>query len=321
MILAYHRVTETPTDPQLLCVSPRHFAEQLLVLRRVYRPMPLLELATSFREGRMPDRAVVVTFDDGYADNLHEAAPLLAAQGVPATVFVVPGEREGEFWWDELDRLLLQPGTLPQMLQLEVNDEAQEWDLGGAAEYSPADFERYRAWSVLQADAPTPRQAAYRSLHQALRPLATSSRKAILDSLRAWSGAGKASRPTHRRLGSAEIVRLAEAGIEVGGHTLTHPVLSALPVEQQQTEISLGKRRLEGILGRPVRSFAYPYGARKDYTVETVEIVRQAGFVCACANYPGMAQIDTDVFQLPRILVRDWDGDEFARRIRTEPRR
>lgn len=321
MILAYHRVAETPTDPQLLCVSPRHFAEQLQVLRRQYRPMPLFDLAAAVREGSVPERAVVVTFDDGYADNLHNAAPLLAAHGVPATVFVVPGESEGEFWWDELDRLLLQPGTLPQTLQLKVNDEAREWDLGGAAEYSPAGFERHRAWSVLQADAPTPRQTIYRTLHQALRSLSTPSRQTVLDSLRGWSGAGKASRPTHRRLGSAELVRLAEAGIEVGAHTLTHPVLSALSTQEQQLEVSHGKQRLGDILGRPVRSFAYPYGTRMDYTAETVEIVRQAGFTCACANYAGAVRLGADVFQLPRILVRDWDGDEFARRIRTEPRR
>jgi peptidoglycan/xylan/chitin deacetylase (PgdA/CDA1 family) len=317
MILAYHRVAQTPTDPQLLCVSPRHFAEQLQVLRRRRRPMRLLDLASSLREGAAPDDAVVITFDDGYADNLHNAAVLLVANDVSAAVFVSPGESGavGEFWWDELDRLLLQPGSLPRILRLEIDGQAREWDLGDAAEYSQADFEKHRAWSVLRAEAPTPRQSAYRSLHQALRPLATAARQAAIASLRAWAGATPTMRPTHARLTPAEIARLAEAGVEVGAHTLTHPVLSATPVEEQRAEIQRSKERLGDILGRPVRSFAYPYGTRKDYTAETVEIVRQAGFTCACSNFPGEVRADTDLFQLPRTLVRDWDGDEFAQRI------
>jgi len=376
MILAYHRVAETPTDPQFLCVSPRHFAEQLQVLRRRRRPMRLLDFASSLREGVAPDDAVVITFDDGYADNLHNAAPLLAAHDVPATVFVAPQESEtaarredsapaisrcdtdgtgrcrsgvgescpGEFWWDELDRLLLQPGSLPRILRLEIGGQTIAWDLASPnnacgrtgetpvpqfsvdgppsemVEYSQEDFEKHRGWSVLQVEAPTARQSVYRSLHQALRPLVTAARQAAMASLRSWAGATATMRPTHARLTPAEIVRLAEAGVEVGAHTLTHPVLSATPAEEQRAEIQRSKERLEDVLGRPVRSFAYPYGTRKDYRAETVEIVRQAGFACACSNFPGAVRVDTDLFQLPRTLVRDWDGDEFARRVLSEPR-
>jgi peptidoglycan/xylan/chitin deacetylase (PgdA/CDA1 family) len=81
---------------------------------------------------------VVVTFDDGYADNLHHAKPLLERYGIPATVFVTSDYigQEHEFWGDKLERLLLQPGALPQTLQLQVNGTAYQWSLGEAAYFS-----------------------------------------------------------------------------------------------------------------------------------------------------------------------------------------
>src|SRR5437870_12225818 len=77
LILMYHRVTELPNDPYLLAIKPKHFAEQMEVIRKRCIPMRLQELVQALRGGRVPNRAVVITFDDGYADNLHDAKPLL----------------------------------------------------------------------------------------------------------------------------------------------------------------------------------------------------------------------------------------------------
>src|SRR5262249_41133353 len=147
--------------------------EQLEVIRRYGFPVRLQQLVGALRDSKVPNRAVVVTFDDGYADNLHQAKPLLERYDIPATVFVTVGQvgSRREFWWDELDRLLLQPGTLPAKLCLSSNGSVYEWGLGEASTYPEEDYRRDRGWHVERQDDPSPRQHLFRSLHDRLRLL------------------------------------------------------------------------------------------------------------------------------------------------------
>jgi peptidoglycan/xylan/chitin deacetylase (PgdA/CDA1 family) len=260
---------------------------------------------------------VVVTFDDGYADNLHSAKPQLARHNVPATIFVPSGAvgREQEYWWDELDLLLLQPGTLPQRLLLSVNGDQHRWNLGKAAHYGEGEARRHQLWRAW-GKPPSARHSLYRSLWELMHPMAESERQEVLAKLRQWAGAGPSSRPDHRTLSLSELVALSEGGlVQIGAHTVTHPSLSALPVASQRREIHESKARLEEILNVPVTSFAYPYGQRSDYSAQTVAVVREAGFICSCSNFAGRVERSTDPFQLPRMFAHNWDGDRFAKRL------
>ncbi|BFU93664.1 MAG: hypothetical protein NTNFB02_03860 [Nitrospira sp.] len=318
LILLYHRIADLQSDPQLLSVTPERFEQHLEILQKQAHPMRLEDMVRAWRENKLPQRAVAVTFDDGYADNLISGGPLLRRHDIPATFFVATGYlgHDREFWWDEVERLFLQPGTLPQELSLTVNGRAHRWYLGDAAEYSEDAYRRNRVWNVVRPENPTPRHEVYRSLCQLLHPLPDQEQRAVFKTLEVWAKTVSPGRPAYRALTPDEVRQATKDGfVEAGSHTVTHPVLSALPVSMQREEIGRSKSRLEEILGYPVRSFAYPYGTRSDYTTQTVSLVREAGYDYACSNFEGLVRPDTDPWQLPRFLVRDWDGDEFDRQL------
>jgi peptidoglycan/xylan/chitin deacetylase (PgdA/CDA1 family) len=102
---------------------------------------------------------------------------------------------------------------------------------------------------------------------------------------------------------------------DLGAHTVNHPYLSVLPLAEQRAEILESKRTLEEQIGRPIGSFAYPYGTRQSYSAETVGFLKKLGFSNACSNFRDRIGRRTDMFQIPRFVVRDWDGDEFLRQI------
>ncbi|NEQ79828.1 MAG: polysaccharide deacetylase family protein [Moorea sp. SIO2I5] len=313
LILMYHRVAEVDSDPWSLCVTPEHFAEHLEVLRKHRYPLSLQQLTQTIRVRQPIKRSVVITFDDGYADNFYNAKPLLKRYDIPATVFVTTGGigHSREFWWDELDRLLLQPGILPEILQLNINGSTYTWELGKAAYYSQADYQFYRHWSASGIEDPSFRHTLYRSLYELLYPLSTHKREKVLEAIRVWANAEPIGRSTHRSMSREELLALEEGGlIEVGAHTVTHPFLSKLPVASQQDEIQQSKHYLEEILGHPVTSFSYPHG---DYTADTISIIQEAGFTCACCSLVDRVQEHSNSFLLPRVEVQDWDGKTFAR--------
>ncbi|MGH7792840.1 MAG: polysaccharide deacetylase family protein, partial [Thermodesulfobacteriota bacterium] len=138
LILMYHSINEWSSDPWSLSVTPSHFAEHLEVLQKYGRPMQLQQFIRKHRFGITPRNVVVVTLDDGYADNLINAKPLLEHYNIPATVFLTTGYigSQREFWWDELDRLFLQPGKLPEVLCLKINGSSYEWKLDNGGYYS-----------------------------------------------------------------------------------------------------------------------------------------------------------------------------------------
>ncbi len=312
-ILLYHRVADTPTDPYLLRVRTKNFAEQMDVLKRRGGVLPLRDLAARHREGRLPHGAVAITFDDGYVDNLRTAKPMLAKRGLPATVFMTAGSvgREREFWWDELERLLLLPGTgdvqgfpaddagLSQAVMREIL----------SVPVSPAGG----VWDLTQPHDPTPRHALLRRVHAAVRVMPHESRQAVLDRLRAWAGAADEVRPEFRAMNPDEMRELADGGlIEVGAHTITHPSLPPLTPEALQHETNHCRERLEEILGRAVTSFAYPYG---DHDDAVVRAVAGAGYETACVCEGRVAVPRSHPLRLPRVDVLDWDGETFERQL------
>lgn len=310
----YHRVAEVNIDPWALCVTPQHFAEHLEVLQKYAHPISLQQLAQAHQNGNIPHRAVAITFDDGYADNLHHAKPLLERYDIPATVFVSTGYigNEREFWWDELERLLLQPGKLPEQLSLDIKGSLRQWDLGRAANYTEQDYQIDRHSKAWEAK-PGSRMFFYYSIWQQLRPLLAAERRQILDRILVWANADPTTRQDYRSLSPEELSLLGRGKlVEIGAHTVTHPFLSSRSIELQRDEIQGSKAELERILHRPVTSFSYPFG---DRTRETVEITQNIGFDCACTTTKDIVWRQSNSFELPRCGVENWNETEFAQQL------
>lgn len=319
VVLLYHRVTTLDSDPQLLAVTPEHFDQQMRVLRDMCRLMPLREMTDGLSAGHLPRQAAVITFDDGYADNLHEAKPILERHGLPATVFVASGAigSHREFYWDELEAILLRPGSLPQTLGLQVGETSYRWHLGESATLSEETFARRRRWSVAS-PAIHPRQELYKALCALLRTLPIGPQRDAMQQVRWWAGRAPEARATHRAMDERELRSLVADGlIEVGAHTVDHACLASLARDEQREQVAQSRSRLEAIVGRPVTSFSYPYGTRASYDADTATMVREAGLSSACSNFEGVVRPGADLYQVPRFLVRDWPGEEFAARLRS----
>jgi peptidoglycan/xylan/chitin deacetylase (PgdA/CDA1 family) len=308
MILVYHRVAEANVDPWALSVSPAHFAQQLQVLKTIADPVSLRQLTSAKSDRDLPPRPVCITFDDGYADNLYAAKPAMETYRVSGTVFVTPGYLDvpENLWWDELAMLILDPTS--RLEEVSVSLQGRKYAYVFPPSASPDPYSKWRGWEA----PPGPRQSAYLELYGALVKLPDSDRDQALQQLR--TGATRyVDRRQHRCLTETELLELASGElVEIGAHTMTHPVLSQLPPEEQQVEIGGSKQRLETLTGKNITSFAYPYGKKIHYTRHTVKTVKANGFSCACSNFGGLVTRTSNRFVLPRFQPMDWDGDQFA---------
>ncbi len=317
-ILLYHRVDTPETDPQLLCVTPEHFKQHLEILKSNFHPIRLSELARSLQKKELHPKAVVITFDDGYADNFYNAKPLLEHYHVPATIFIATDYLEGkhEFWWDDIEKLILYPGNLHPKINLNISGNIFTFDLGNFAHYTKEHFMRYKTWNVLWNTDPTPRHRLYKTLHHILRSMLDTEQQEILEQIRKHAETEVAVRSTHRILTADEVHQFSGGDvIDAGAHSLTHSVLSRMSLETQKEEITESKIKLEAIFKKSVTSFAYPYGSRSDYTRNTVTIVREAGFECACTTFSDVTRPGSNCFELPRIIIRNYDGETFYRSL------
>jgi peptidoglycan/xylan/chitin deacetylase (PgdA/CDA1 family) len=292
----YHRIGDVPVDPRGTAVSPANFGQHLDYLRETCRPMPLMELAWAIKAGKVPNRAVVVTFDDGYASNWTCAYPLLKEAGIPATVFVVAGEvgsRQG-FWWDELESVLLLTKDLPEYLEISIDQQEYSWPVA-----LPAELE-----------------AAYGDLRRLLGQLQIEKRRCVVRELRAWANLPPSSFVHDRPMDRAELEQLVGNGlVTLGAHTMTHCRLANLSTTEQWVEILDSKQRLEATIGQPVLAFAYPYGQATDFGDDTVRAVKAAGFEVACTGIPGLLKGRDDLFQLHRCEIGNWNLKAFERHV------
>ncbi|MDN2671978.1 polysaccharide deacetylase family protein [Janthinobacterium sp. SUN026] len=285
-ILIYHRVLARP-DPLFPGeVDAALFQRQLRLLKRFYTPLPLGDAVRRLQDGSLPPRAACITFDDGYADNAQVALPLLLRHGLHATFFIATGYLDGGQMWNDtvIDAVRQAPGAVLDLRAQELGT--------------------FPVATLAQ------RQAAVATLLGRLKYLPFAQRQRLAMQIRRQAGA-RASAPA--MLSTAQLRQLHGAGMTLGGHTASHPILSTLAERAAQLDIANGKRQLESLVQAPVTLFAYPNGkAGRDYGAPHVAMVKRLGFQAAVATDWGVARpgADLDLLQLPRFTP--WDRGRLA---------
>jgi peptidoglycan/xylan/chitin deacetylase (PgdA/CDA1 family) len=306
VVLVYHRIGERALDPWHLTIDPEIFAGQMETLARDWSPLSLAELVEGFVRRRLPERAVAVTFDDGYADNLEVAAPILLEHGIPATLFVTTEVIDSGAlpWWDELASLLLEPAELPARLTLSSGGGRWEIPPLAAGERGSA-ANASRPWEA----EPGTRLHAFYDVWLAVRALDVPTREASLDEIAEWAGA---PRPSGRVLLTWEQLRELAAlpGFDLGAHTLTHPALPNCSPEEARAEVAGGADRLRARAGVEAEQLAYPFGA---WTRSVARLVAELGFRAAYTTDGNAISWSSSPHAFPRVPAEGHAPGEFAR--------
>jgi len=302
ILLMYHRINKLSCDPWNLCVSPENFSQQLMLLKEQRDVVPLSWLVENLERGHVPDRTVVLTFDDGYADILFHAKPILEKHGCPATSFLATGPISGHngFWWDVLARIVLESAPLPQELTVEVHGKTHSWCLkhDGQENGEPSGFSR---------------SDLYFALWSLVKPLSPRERQAVISLVAAWAGVHADEQERDRILTPNEVRKLSEpAFLDIGAHTVTHPFLPSLDFADQRWEIEESRSVCEELTNSPVSGFAYPFG---DFDEGSLSLVSAAGFKFACTTEERPIVPAQDLMRLPRFYVGDWNATEFEAKI------
>ncbi|MFP4063330.1 MAG: polysaccharide deacetylase family protein [Halochromatium sp.] len=288
-ILIYHRVlaqldTLLPAEP-----DAETFRWQLRVLTSLFNVLPLSEAVERLAQGTLPARAACITFDDGYADNATVALPILKELGLSATFFIATGYLDGGMMFN--DRVLETLRRLP----------------AGPIEWPEVGLEHRH----IEDDQDRKQLAA--ELIQGLKHLDPAERTARAQAIAERS---PTPLPADLMMTSAQVKALAAAGMTIGGHTQTHPILARTPDAQARAEIAGGRETLEALLGEPVRLFAYPNGKPgQDYDHRHVAMVRDSGFAASVSTAWGVSTSSSDPYQLARFTPWDRTPGRFALRL------
>lgn len=291
-ILIFHRVLPEP-DPLFPGeISAQKFDQICNWLSAWFTVLPLDEAVTRLKKNDLPQRALAITFDDGYADNHEVALPILKRHGLKATFYVATGFLDGGRMWNDSVIESFRTSTLPFV------------ELAGTVA---------AALGEIKLGDISMRRSAINAAISAIKYLDPNER---LDWVNAISDRAGVMLPNDLMMSSAQVCGLRNAGMQIGAHTVSHPILAKLTRNAAQREIADSKHSLEALLGQPVTLFAYPNGKRgEDYSPESVQLVRELGFSSAVSTTWGAARSSSDLFQLPRFTPWDRNYLRFGIRL------
>jgi len=289
-ILNYHRV-----HPQIDPINPgeidvERFTWQMELVANNFNVFTLSEACELLGAGKLPERSLVITFDDGYADNVEIALPILNRYSLKATFFIATGFLDGGRMWN--DTVIESFRCFPS----------------GSLDLSEKGLGSYHldGWSD--------RHDACSAVIQKIKHLPQPERQELVEWIasRAPEGAGQGE----LMMRSEQVRQLHDNGMEIGGHTVTHPILKSIADTQAEDEIAKGRERLEEIISDEVKVFAYPNGKLgQDYLSRHRDMVERQGFKAAVSTEWGVSTSATDRFQLRRFTPWDSTPGRFMLRL------
>lgn len=288
-IVIYHRVLPQPD----LLVGQKgdiaSFDTHLKILTRNFNVLPLSKAVSMLKNNTLPSRAVSITFDDGYADNAEIALPILKKYSAVATFFVSAGVINGGRMWNDtiIESIRRAQGNTLNLTQL------------GLGSYSIESLAE--------------RQEVLVILIEKLKYMPQEQRQEFVDKLCTLIAA---KLPDNLMMSSDQVRELHREGMEIGAHTISHPILARIENPIAYNEIAGGKKMLEEIINAPVNLFAYPNGKpNKDYLLNHVKMIKKIGFDAAVSTAWGAAQAGDDIYQLPRFTPWDLNESFFVLRM------
>lgn len=292
-ILIFHRVLAAPDAIFPGEMHAQRFDAICGWLRNWFHVLPLDEAVHRLRAAALPSRAACITFDDGYADNHDIALPILRRHGLNATFFIATGFLGGGRMFNDsvIEILRRAPSSSLDLRSLGI-------DGVGRFELQSAEARRYAIEAILTA-------IKYRP---------PAEREELTRAIQIRAGVDRL--PDNLMLTPEQVRALHRAGMCIGAHTRSHPILARLGPAAARAEIEGGRGDLQHLLGRPVTLFAYPNGKPgQDYSRESVTLVRDAGFDAAVSTAWGAAEGTSDPFQLPRFTPWDRSRTRFGLRL------
>lgn len=287
-ILIFHRVLDNPDFMRPGEVDINDFSWQMELISKYFNALPIDEAIQKLRTGSLPSRAVCITFDDGYADNYDNALPILKKFNLSAIFFIASGFLNGGRMWNDT---VIEAVRNCQQTQLDLNPI-------GLGLFNVADQER--------------KQQSAMQIIQKIKHLDP----VIRADYAAFIAAQSQDLPDNLMMTGKQVIQLQENGMEIGGHTISHPILAKLDDEAAWIEIKENKTFLENLLNRPIRFFAYPNGKpNQDYLQQQIPLVSKAGFQAAVSTRWGACNQTSDIWQLPRFTPWDKTPIKFMLRM------
>ena len=293
-VLIFHRVlpVQDPLFPEEM--HAHRFDAVCGWLKQWFNVLPLDTAVRHLKAGSLPARAACITFDDGYADNLHVAMPILQRHGMTATFFIATGFLDGGRMWNDSIIESIRACTQPVL------------DLSALALGSHA------VGSISE------KTAAIVALIEKIKYRSIQERISVTGKVALLAGARL---PHNLMMTSNEVKAMRQGGMQIGAHTMSHPILATLADAEAKREIEGSKYFLEGLLGERVSLFAYPNGKPgEDYTPQNVAMVRSLDFDAAVCTAWGNNSAGADLFQMRRFTPWDHGKLRFGMRMLTNLR-